>query len=110
MKMQLTELDFIHAFAMHGSCYKANFSYEGKKALFQYIEEVEEGTGEQIELDIVALCCEFAEYDSLDAWRDDYSIWIDQDCHTRNVETLDDLNDYTTVIPVEGDRFIIQIY
>ena len=47
------------------------FSYHGKKALFEYLEDYEDGTGEEVELDTVALCCEFAEYDSaLDCIKD----------------------------------------
>ena len=40
------------------------FSYEGKRALFDYLEEYEEDTGEEIELDIIALCCDYSEYKS----------------------------------------------
>mgnify|MGYP000120823213 CR=1 FL=1 len=42
-----------------------NFSYEGRHALFEYIEEFEDSTGEEIEFDVIALCCDFAEYGSL---------------------------------------------
>ena len=45
--------------------YKNNFSYDGKKALFDYLEEYEESTGEQIEFDMVAICCEYSEYTNL---------------------------------------------
>ena len=38
-----------------------NFSYEGQKALFAYLEEYEESTGEEIELDVVGLCCDYSE-------------------------------------------------
>lgn len=44
--------------------YKGNFSYNGKRALFDYLERLEEDTGEDIELDIVALCVEYTEYDT----------------------------------------------
>ena len=39
------------------------FSYAGKRALFDYLEDYEAGTGEPIELDIIALCCEYTEAD-----------------------------------------------
>lgn len=45
--------------------YKNNFTYEGKRALFDYLEEYEYSTGEQVELDTVALCCEYTEYSDL---------------------------------------------
>ena len=37
------------------------FSYEGLEVLFDYLEELSEGSGEPIELDVVALCCEYYE-------------------------------------------------
>lgn len=39
------------------------FTYEGKRVLFDYIEECSEG-GEPIELDVIALCCEYQESDA----------------------------------------------
>jgi len=39
-----------------------SFSYDGLKALFDYLEELEEGTGEEVELDPIGLCCEYSEY------------------------------------------------
>ena len=37
------------------------FSYEGLEVLFDYLENLSEDTGESIELDVVALCCEYYE-------------------------------------------------
>jgi hypothetical protein len=50
-----------------------NFSYEGKRALFDYLEEYEGVSGCELELDIIAFCCEFYEND-LDSIIDDYGI------------------------------------
>jgi len=64
MIMTLTEHDFINLtneFSQH----KDNFSYEGKKALFNYLEELEEEDF-QIEFDYISLCCDYSEYDNLD--------------------------------------------
>jgi len=38
-----------------------NFSYEGLEVLFDYLEEYEDSTGEEIELDVIALCCDYSE-------------------------------------------------
>jgi hypothetical protein len=38
-----------------------NFSYEGLQQLFDYFESYEDDTGEQIELDVIAICCEYSE-------------------------------------------------
>ena len=48
------------------------FSYDGKKALFEYLESFEDDTGESIELDIVALCCEYTEYQNIEEYLNDY--------------------------------------
>jgi hypothetical protein len=50
-----------------------NFSYEGLDVLFTYLEELEEGMGEEIELDVIALCCDYAE-GSFEDIACDYSI------------------------------------
>lgn len=44
--------------------HKDNFTYEGKRALFDYLEQLEEDTGEQIEFDAIGLCCDYTQYDS----------------------------------------------
>ena len=50
----------------------ANWSYAGAVALIKYLEEYEEESGEEIELDVVAIRCDFTEYDSLQDWADEY--------------------------------------
>ena len=47
----------------------AGWSYEGAKALAEWLEELEEDCGAEYELDTVALRCEYNEYESaLDAY------------------------------------------
>ena len=45
------------------------FTYAGLEVLFNYLEENEDERNE-IELDVVALCCDFAEDEPLDIARD----------------------------------------
>lgn len=49
------------------------FSYEGLEVLFDYLEELSEDTGEAIELDVIALCCEYYE-SSIEELIDNYNI------------------------------------
>ena len=51
--------DFRDAFKRYGR--GEQFSYEGLELIFDYIEEYEQSTGEQVEFDVVALCCEWCE-------------------------------------------------
>jgi hypothetical protein len=59
MKTSINKYDFRDAFQKAGR--GNNFSYEGLGVLFDYFEEYEESTGEEIELDVIAICCEFCE-------------------------------------------------
>lgn len=40
---------------------KDQFSYEALELIFDYIEDYERDTGEQVEFDMIAICCEWAE-------------------------------------------------
>jgi hypothetical protein len=59
MKTTINLNQFRDAFYRMGR--KTNFSYEGLEILFEYLEELEEGTDQEIELDVIALCCDFSE-------------------------------------------------
>lgn len=50
-----------------------NFSYAGKRALFDFLEEV----APDMELDVIALCCEYYEQD-LDGVISDYGIDVSE--------------------------------
>ena len=79
--------------------YKDNFSWEGLEALFEYLEELEDSTGEKIEFDPIALCVEYTEYENFKDLQANYS----------DIKSMEDLKNNTTVIKIEGsDRFIIQ--
>jgi len=81
--------------AFHAHKRQDQFSYEGKKALFDYLEQYEQDTGENVELDIIALCCEYTEYTDIATVISEY------DC----IDNMDDLQDHTMVI--EFDEGII---
>ena len=52
--------DFMEAFNGHGC--DDQFSPAALEALFEFFEELEEDTGDLIELDVIAICCDFTEY------------------------------------------------
>lgn len=58
MKTTVNVYDFRDAFR---KAERKNFSYYGLGILFDYLEEWESSTGEELELDVIALCCDFAE-------------------------------------------------
>jgi len=100
-----------------------NFSYDGLKALFDYLEDLSDDCGTEIELDVIAICCEFSEYDSaMEAARehgnDYYPLLYDDDDNEREEEEVEEeadayfiewLQERTQVIPFDGG-VIIQDY
>ena len=51
----------------------ANWSPEGALALAEYFEDYEQDIGEELELDIVMLRCDFSEYKSLKEWQVEFT-------------------------------------
>ena len=98
MKQTVNMYDFERAFKNFD---RDNFSYEGLKALFEYLEEYEDSTGEELELDVIGLCCEYAEYDSLKEFNNDYGTKYSQ---------IEQVGDDTQLIQIDDNRFIIQQY
>ncbi len=47
--------------AFHNMGRKDQFSYEGLELIFDYIEDYEQDSGEQVELDVIGICCDWAE-------------------------------------------------
>jgi len=92
----INEYDFSKAF--HNMGRGEQFSSCGLSALFEYFEMLEDSIGEPIELDVIALCCEYAEYDSLAEFQEDYG---------SEYESIDDIERETEVIRIDDDSFII---
>lgn len=59
MKRTINFHDFTEAFREMGR--ENQFTYEGLRVLFESLEAYEEATAETVELDVIALCCEYAE-------------------------------------------------
>jgi hypothetical protein len=94
MIIQVTESIFVNQFDAMG---RGNqFSYSGLRALFHYLDDM--GSDPSIELDVIALCCEFSEFDSIESFRDQYG---------EKYESIDDIAEQTTVIDIDGSRFIV---
>ena len=98
---KVTFNDFIEEFKNYGR--EEAFTYQGKKALYDYLNELSESIEEPIELDIISICCNFTEYEDLDQFNNDYSYSIGED-----IEDIEEIQQYTTVIPVNEEGFIIQ--
>ena len=80
MYQSINESEFRSAF--HSMGRGGQFSYEGLTILFEGLEQYEQDTGEEIELDVIALCCDYSELSEQEI-RDSYGDMIEED---ENVE------------------------
>ena len=67
-----------------------NFSYQALGALYDYLQEWSESTGEPIILDVIGICCDYVEVRDLDELASEYGI------------DVDDVDSIGTLIPFEG--------
>lgn len=98
MKKTVSFYDFQDAFEKTER--SDQFTYDGLKALYDFLCELEDNTGEDIELDVIAICCDFTEYESLKEFQGDYG---------EEYQALEDIENETTVIRIpNSEGFIIQ--
>ena len=71
----VTESMFHDAFVRMGR--KDQFSYEGRAALYGYLADLADDTGEPFELDVIGLCCDFTEYESIEEYNAEYETDFD---------------------------------
>lgn len=64
-----------------------HFSYEGFQALYDYLDQFSEDIGEDVKIDVIALCCDFTEYDSWEELYKNYSY-----SYNREAEDWEDTN------------------
>ena len=83
------------------STYNGNgFTYEGLRALYEYLIELEESTAEELELDPIAFYSTYTQYENINEFWNDY-----------DKETFPDkgsIFDHTAYIEVDQDSFIIE--
>lgn len=88
--------DFKKAFADAGRA--EQFSEEGLEALFDYLTELENDMGSEIELDVITLCCDFVENT------------IDEALEDTGCRSLNKLRENTSVITVDEANIIYQAF
>ena len=83
------------------------FSHEGFEVLFDYLDNLSEDIGEPIELDVVALCCEYYE-SSIQELIDNYNIDSPEDDDPDSIIEVvrKYLEDNTSVCGKVSDGFV----
>lgn len=112
MKDIITESQFIQRFdeMNRGN----NFTVPGRRALFNWIVELEDDTGNEIELDVIAFCCEYDEYEDIKEYLENYETDIDKADYEEDQDydeaVKEEIQDKTTLIDIDGTSFIIAAY
>lgn len=77
-----------------------NFSYDGLKTLYEYYDDLYMDT----ELDVIAICCDWTEYQSDEELMTDYGHLIDGD----DIEDLlNELDNHTYQITIADENYLV---
>ena len=89
----LTKSQFSDAFNKMGR--GEQFSYAARNLIYDYLDEFE-----SYELDVIGICCEFAEYENLEEFQNDYG---------EEYNSMEIIEEATTVLRnnLEGGSFVI---
>lgn len=104
----LSKSSFIEAFKQ--SSRKDQFSHEALEAIFDYLEEYSDSTGEPIEFDIVGICCDWSE-EGWEGIAKDYVVELsDCDSEQDKIQAVQDfIFDSTLCVMLsDGESFVYQ--
>ena len=106
MKTTVNFSDFVDAFRW---CDRYDqFGYDALQIIFDYLEEYEDSTGEEVELDVIAICCDYS-VDSPDDIAANYSIDIEDMDEDEIADTVREyLEENTTILGETGGQFVYQ--
>lgn len=111
MKMKVNFEDFKNKFTSRDRI--INFSNNGLVLLYDFLKDYEEETGEELELDVVGLCCEFTEY-TVNELIDEYYEYVgDDEEETEEFEKLNQVLKYLSqnthvIYNMSKDCYIVQ--
>lgn len=97
----------LHGFrdAFHKANRANQFSYQGLEWLFDHCEELERDLGEEYELDVIALCCDFTQSTYKDINKD-YNLDLNDDNLHKGV--IDYLGDNTSIVNYDDKTVLFQ--
>lgn len=89
-----------------------NFSIDGLKALYEFLEDMSQDTGKDYKLDVIALCCDFSE-ESVENIVSNYSIDVEEDAEDYKdyvEEVVEALNNETFAIALDNGKILYQAF
>jgi len=69
---ELSEREFIREFGHMGR--GDQFSDEALQTIFHYLDDI----GQPVQMDVIAICCEFSEYENIDTAAEAYGMTTDE--------------------------------
>lgn len=120
MKQTINESEFIDAFRRYGRLKtdenNGNFTVEALRKLWWFYEELEASMDEEIELDVIAICCDWVEYENWDELIQDYGYVVDRADYETEEEYQEavfeyvDENTHLMEIDKEEGWFVVQVF
>lgn len=95
-----------------------DFGYKGWNAIGGYLENLSDGLGEDVEVDIIAICCDYSMAEDVSAWWEEYGgyssidpeYWEEMDYDEKLAAIEEYLQYRTIVICCERDCIIWQAF
>lgn len=90
-----------------------NFGTDGWRAIAEYLGSLSDVIGENIEIDIIGICCEYERFDSADDVISSYGLtdhidFVDMDDDEKHEAVIEWLQGVTAVIVAADDCIIVQ--
>jgi hypothetical protein len=105
MKQSVNFSAFVDAFHAHDRY--DQFGYQALRVIFDYLEEYEESTGEELELDVISICCDYATQHFADI-AEAYGIELDpEDSEEDQKKQVKDFLEVETIVLGETDCEIV---
>ena len=81
----------------------ADWSYTGARALAEYLEELRDDCGVELELDVVALRCAYSEHDGFIDWANEYFANYREDFGIEYISPMTGESDAQSVVDCDGN-------
>lgn len=105
MYQSINAWQFIEAFKAMDR--EDNFTIEARRELFNYYGQLEEDTGKQLELDVIAICGEWCELEREEILAS-YPNLFDEDEDEEDIDITEIMSNETICIPLDNGAYLIQ--
>lgn len=109
MKQTVNFSDFVDAFRAYDRY--DQFGYQALMVIFEHLEEIENSTGQELELDVVSICCDYAT-DNWENIAENYSIDLSDfdDEEEKQEAVIEYLNENTIVLGQTDCEIVYQVF